>query len=359
MRRVWIIFNAYHYSIIDLDCTLSKSLFVAQMSGDEELESRPLGVELEDDVAVQIFKNTIPNNYLGAKILWKVKTNKSDKTTDWPEMVKAYFTLNEILDATSGYIPLQKTLHLQFRQFLKETKLEWSMRDSYRAVENLRKMLQALGKLKREKGVAPRAHPKLQVLMDKIVAKTPRSTHGNESMTAVHDEVASEREGGTDSSDLELEVFGFAKSSSSSEIVASKIVAPSVQQRSHCYVQQLPKVFEVFSSLQGVGQSTLPSTEAIVPIEPKQAVPGAIVPIEPKQAVPGEPKLGETSGPVLLTADRLASLANPQNNDTTTVEGASPLLGKTPNQFKALKKRTKGKATLAGTIQKKTCCKRN
>ena len=352
-------FRSVSLGIIHFECTLSKSLFVAQMTGAEELGgSRLVGVELKDDDALRVFKNTIPNAHLGPKILWRIKTDKCGKTTDWPEMVKAYGTLNEILDATDGYIPLQKPLHLQFRQYLKASKLEWSKKESYVCVENLRKMLQALLKYKRDhKGQAPRRYPKLQILIDKVVmsSRYARGNDSQESMTAIDDqesmtdtddEVASEG-----SSDLELAVFGSAKAGSSSH-------APRVQQRSHCYTQQptLAKVFEVFTSLQGHGQST-------VPMQPQQAVPTeptteAIVPIQPKQAVPTDPKLEETSGAVLLTAERLAMLANPQQDTASTVEGDSPLLGKTPRQFKGLKKQTKGKATkMGGNILKRPAAK--
>ena len=84
-------FRSVSLGIIHFECTLSKSLFVAQMTGAEELGgSRLVGVELKDDDALRVFKNTIPNAHLGPKLLWRIKTDKCGKTTDWPEMFKAY-----------------------------------------------------------------------------------------------------------------------------------------------------------------------------------------------------------------------------------------------------------------------------
>ena len=73
------------------------------------------------------------------------------------------------LDISGGRIPKQKSFHTSFVDYLEEEAQKWRFKDSNANISYLRCMWQSLAGLT----VAPRAHPELQIIIDKFIRDVP------------------------------------------------------------------------------------------------------------------------------------------------------------------------------------------
>ena len=129
---------------------------------------KTIGCDLDDGKAKSLFDNHIPNASCHPKQLWHLNKITTDtRTSDWRACVKALPFLSAVLDVTQGRIPKQYKWRIQFQSWLEDQEQKWRFKDSDEAISRVRCMLQSL--LARQGDGAPKQHPQLQILLDKMI----------------------------------------------------------------------------------------------------------------------------------------------------------------------------------------------
>ena len=142
------------------------------------------GIDLKDEVSMDLFNSNVPLASCKPTGLFKLsKLSASGNTFQWAVVCKAQSLLTNVLDASGGLIPLQKSWHRQFIAFLESHNMNWSLSDSERVIYHLRSMLRSLLPFKRdEQKLLPRSARMLQILVDKL------TVHGDDKAGDDHDD---------------------------------------------------------------------------------------------------------------------------------------------------------------------------
>jgi hypothetical protein len=142
---------------------------------EEELVSRTLGCTLPDHVAKQLFTDFVAKSSCSPSKLWSIDI-KSGRTSDWNAIAKHAAFLSQIIERGKGRIPKQFQMHKQFVEYLESEDEKWKFKDSDAAIGRLRCMLQTLLHRKGSGAGAPKRHPQLGIIIDKLIIDKIRGT---------------------------------------------------------------------------------------------------------------------------------------------------------------------------------------
>ena len=143
-------------------------------------------MNLSDRDAAELFASHVPLGRCKPGQLFVLpKITKQGLSSCWAVMVSHYNILSEILDVTKGFVPCQKSLTAQFKTFLANSSMTWSVNDLEKSTYHLRSMLRSLRNLKS----APRGYEKLDAIISKF--DRSRDADGEEEVDNIsHDIVA-------------------------------------------------------------------------------------------------------------------------------------------------------------------------
>lgn len=130
---------------------------------------RTCPTDLSYDVAIDLFRMHVPLD-LSPKTLWQYEVKKATTKpgVQWAFVAKSRRMLSDVLDKSGGRVLKQSMLHSQFRSYLVQKGLIWSIADSEAPIYRLRTMLSGLLKHKSSNRKPPRAYENLNSLLDKM-----------------------------------------------------------------------------------------------------------------------------------------------------------------------------------------------
>ena len=142
------------------------------------------GVNLSEEVTHRIFSDHISMSHCRPNELFKLnRISTTGSTSEWAVLKKEFALLNDLIEASGGLIPHQKSTHSHLVTWLATNSMTWALKDSERATNHLRVALQSLLGLKRSGSGAPKKFPELQIIIDKLIL--PSSTKDDVNMSAV------------------------------------------------------------------------------------------------------------------------------------------------------------------------------